>query len=98
MEIVMQLRRIIVKEEIEDLEQTGTYAAVNRSTSASSNHDVVEAFKLLQLVLLPGELMRLAAKMMTAKQSGSNVTVGIEFTRGHARKIVYTESELLERE
>jgi len=57
-----------------------------------------DAIELLRSVLRPGELATLAEKMYHAKQTGQHAIIGIEFTRGHARKIVYYTSELLKME
>lgn len=84
----MNRRRIIVTEENEDLEDQGIYLTDTEG----------DAMRLLRSILLPGELARLARRMVQAKASGNNILVGIEFTRGHARRIVYHESEVLERE
>jgi hypothetical protein len=78
----------MVTEEIEDLEEAGRYLT----------EDGTDALMLLQAVLLPGELLRLARRFEQARASGKQILVGVEFTRGHARKIIYHESELLERE
>jgi hypothetical protein len=88
-------RRIIITEEIEYLEQNGVTTALSTTRAGA---DASDAIRLLQSVLLPGELMRLARRLEQAKSSDKQILVGVEFTHGHARKIVYHESEILERE
>jgi hypothetical protein len=88
-ETMITKRRIIISEEIEDLEpRQGPY----------KTEDVTDALTLLQSILLPGELMSLARKMERAQKSGLNVLVGIEFTHGHPKSSVYNERENLPRE
>jgi hypothetical protein len=85
----MHTRRIMVTEETIDLER--------RSTYAPQNDDDENTINLLRAALLPGELDLFAKRLLQAKVSGGFVLVGVEFSNGHARRIVYNESEILER-
>lgn len=83
--------RIILTEEIEQLSEDRPAYLINALP------DNCDALDLLQSVLLPGELLKLARRLAQARDGGGFVTVGVQFERGHPRKIVYSESETLER-
>ncbi len=83
-------RVIIVTELSESLE-----CRVDCSTPNDNDYNTL---KLLQAALLPGELDKFSKRLLQAKTSGKFVMVGVEFTNGHARRIIYNESEILDRE
>lgn len=88
----MHTRRIMVTEDFEDLREP--VLASNDVCDDTAG----DAVALLKTVLRPGELLRFAIKLAQAMASGRQVMVGVEFTRGHPKRIVYHESETLERE
>lgn len=83
----MTRRVIIVHEEIEDLE--------NRADYTVTDNEVIEQ---LRATLPMWQLAKLARRLAQAKADGGYITVGVEFARGTARRIVTSESETLLKE